>query len=159
MGETIVEKEWESHGFTCKVMIVPMGHRCGYVFIEKGHPFYGVHYNELPEDFKPDVNGGLTYAGKDGDYWVFGFDFAHCWDIPDPKVSPKAYEESVARFDSTARIATFEMAVADCERLAKALDEWKDREFVFDLNDWCYFSERIPDAVTCRGVRYEKVSA
>lgn len=160
MDETIVEKKWEHSGLHCEVMIVPAGHRCGYVFIEKEHPFYGVHYSELPEGFKPGVNGGLTYAGKDGDSWVFGFDFAHCWDNQDTALVKTEYHQwRLDHPDPSGRVATLDIAVADCERLAETLDEWKDREFVFDLDEWRYFSERVPDAITCKGVRYEKVNA
>lgn len=81
------------------------GFLCGYVAIEKDHPFYG-------KDWKDhdglEVHGGLTYsnacsgdgitgichATKDKDEaWWFGFDCGHAWDVMPgielPKLSPK----------------------------------------------------------------------
>lgn len=158
VDEVTVEKSWEHNGYHCEVRIMPMGHRCGYVFVEKSHPLYGVDAAlDGAYGFDPDVNGGLTYSQREGDSWVFGFDFAHCWDIPDPKISQKAYEESPTRFDPCARVATLKIAVHDCESLADTLKEWEGREFVYNLDD--YYSEREPDAIICHGVRYEKVNA
>jgi len=60
----------------------------GYVGVPTGHPFYKIHYNELP--FIP-VHGGLTTSGNSNDYehlkmpkdyWVFGFDTGHCFSNP-----------------------------------------------------------------------------
>ena len=75
----------------------------GYVLIPKGHPFYGVHYDEIYDISDIRVHGGLTYSdifesedfprwSKDleicGDvtldnyenlnnYWMIGFDTNH----------------------------------------------------------------------------------
>jgi hypothetical protein len=54
----------------------------GYVILPKDHPYYGMHYDEIPVN----VHGGLTYSEKgsdnpnisqDEDVWVVGFDTAH----------------------------------------------------------------------------------
>jgi len=43
----ILEREWMAHGLLCRVVFSPeMGHRCGYVRVEKGHPFYRVNYDQ-----------------------------------------------------------------------------------------------------------------
>ena len=66
----------------------------GYVFIPKGHKYYGVDYDDIPVD----VHGGLTFSeslesikeygawgvilpeGVNGDEWVIGFDTCHSGD-------------------------------------------------------------------------------
>lgn len=59
-------------------------HPCCYVFLPKGHKYYGREYDEI------DINchGGLTYSGDDlycnpvciTDTWIIGWDYAHCDD-------------------------------------------------------------------------------
>lgn len=80
--------EGEHLGFEWAVVHNDMGHRCGYIKVPPGHPWYGKGYDE-PE---VSVHGGLTFArsdvpcdkgGPDDGYW-FGFDCAHCDDAPDP---------------------------------------------------------------------------
>lgn len=51
---------------------------CGYVAVEKNHPFQGKHYDEL----NIDVHGGLTFSETvEGKGMVFGFDCAHANDL------------------------------------------------------------------------------
>lgn len=86
-----------------------MLHLCGYVGVPKGHPWFGIEYNQClegcpgePNQFTPsitswfcdhekpetvtEVHGGLTYSSMgDGEYlpegyWWFGFDCAHAGD-------------------------------------------------------------------------------
>lgn len=68
-----------------------LGQWCGYVGIDKQHPYYGKGY----DDCDVDVHGGLTYAEKcDGqrichipasgmpdDVWWLGFDCGHFGDL------------------------------------------------------------------------------
>jgi hypothetical protein len=49
------------------------GYGNGYVGLPKGHPYYGVTYEEIPVD----VYGGLTFSEQKGEYWVVGFDVFH----------------------------------------------------------------------------------
>jgi len=79
------------------------GWGCGYVLIPEGHPFYGVHYNDIYEISDIRVHGGLTYSDmfefdnylewigirelggdvtldnceKFNKYWMIGFDTNH----------------------------------------------------------------------------------
>lgn len=56
------------------------GHLCGYVIINKDHPFFG-KYSEEIENI--DVHRGVTFSGNrfDGDNeWWIGFDCAHSID-------------------------------------------------------------------------------
>lgn len=75
-----------------------MGFFCGYVAVEKGHPFYRKSYQDndyyIPSNL--DVHGGITYSEEcDGDgitgichvtkdddaAWWFGFDCGHAGDV------------------------------------------------------------------------------
>ena len=65
-----------------------LGHLCGYIGVQRGHPCYGKEDDRIPYDdlFPIEVHGGLTYS-KVGDgetwpagYWWLGFDCAHAWD-------------------------------------------------------------------------------
>lgn len=65
-----------------------MGFLCGYLKVEPGHPWHGVHHRELEN---VDVHGSLTFSepdvdcdaeGPDSGYWV-GFDCGHGFDLPD----------------------------------------------------------------------------
>lgn len=88
-----VQKEWETHGLKCRVIMFRLtreGGYNGYVAVPQGHPSYGKHYDEIDVD----VHGGVTYAKFGTDelyegvevlrpnpelYWI-GFDTFHAWD-------------------------------------------------------------------------------
>jgi hypothetical protein len=84
----IIEKNYELRGKKILVVFQASGHRCGYVGVPKGHPLYGVDYNAISDI---EVHGGLTYSDIDfynnsyanSNYWLLGFDCAHCWDKKD----------------------------------------------------------------------------
>ena len=81
----------------CIIPGIPMpferGWGNGYVLIPEGHPLYGKDYYD-PKCETLEVHGGITYAAPsipskdaefiteepDFEYWVFGFDTAHCYD-------------------------------------------------------------------------------
>lgn len=71
-----------------------IGHRCGYVKLQPGHPWYGV---DRCDDIKADVHGGITFSepdvacGKGGDDngWWIGFDCGGCYDAIDPELLPR----------------------------------------------------------------------
>jgi hypothetical protein len=84
--------EWidRSTGYPCLVCRNRLEAYCGYVFIPKTHPAYGVDSNNL----NLDAHGGITLEQPADEYfsgsvtsfdvrgmWVFGFDCAHCFDI------------------------------------------------------------------------------
>lgn len=55
-------------------------HPCCYVFLPKGHKYYGKNY----DDIDIDCHGGLTFSSDDlmfnpvsNDNWVIGWDYAH----------------------------------------------------------------------------------
>lgn len=80
-------EEFVSNGFECAITRSDLAHRCGYLKLEPGHPWYGLGY----DDFDPGVHGGLTFAESDipcdkggaDDGWWIGFDCAHAGDAPD----------------------------------------------------------------------------
>ena len=38
----VIEKEFEHKGLKCVVLLLAIGHRCGYVGVPKEHPLYNV---------------------------------------------------------------------------------------------------------------------
>jgi len=84
----VLEREWTAHGLLCRVVRgLDWNHRCGYVRVEEGHPFYQVAYDhpvaleinqarlKVPiEDFLEDVglHGVLSMLGgkKKADRWL-----------------------------------------------------------------------------------------
>lgn len=128
MGEPMTEVIWKASGCRCEIRVMPAGYRCGYVAVKKGHPLYGVGYNDVPEALHAAVNGGLTYSEQEGDEWVFGFDFAHWWDNDSPYLSSYVADDlrdyHQWRLDNPypgGRIPTLRDAVSDCEALAAKL--------------------------------------
>lgn len=148
-----VEKRFEYNGYKCEVRIVGdeyCRYRCGYVFIDESHPLYGVCGSELPEDFEPKVNGGITYSNKEGDKWVFGFDYCHCWNISDPKIT----DYTQPRFDENDIPDTLANAMSDCINLAEALKAYEGKDYVWTIDEWGFISERKPNAINLQGVMY-----
>lgn len=77
---------WKHLGLRCQIRRQPrMGHWCGYVAVERGHPLFGFGY----DDAELRAPGGITYAEPCNDWvgrkgagaaWWFGFDCSHCSD-------------------------------------------------------------------------------
>jgi hypothetical protein len=73
---------WQSHGFKCMSRLSPTGIPCGYVGLDREHPDFEKHYDNIDN---VDVHGGLSYAGywqdeNDG-LWYVGFDCGHYDDM------------------------------------------------------------------------------
>jgi hypothetical protein len=79
-GPSFLLAEGEHLGFRWVVAHNGQGHRCGYLRIPPGHPWYRVP----PRDIEARVHGGLDWSemSPDGNYWV-GFDAAHAFDLAD----------------------------------------------------------------------------
>lgn len=86
-------------GFEWSIVHNTMGYRCGYVKVERGHPWFGKGY----DDIEAEVHGGLTFAeadkpcdkgGPDDGWWV-GFDCAHGGDAPDPQLNQRGRRDEV----------------------------------------------------------------
>ena len=79
-GDDRIEREFEESGLKCCTRTMDMGHRCGYVAVEEGHPLYGMDYDKLYDEHPEiDVDGGVTYANGANGTWIFGWDAAHAW--------------------------------------------------------------------------------
>ena len=118
------EKEWTTEaGLKAQVCATPMGHRCGYVGVPEGHPLYGKHY----DDVDVDVHGGLTFSNDEDGLWLFGYDCAHFDDAKDPELMSDEYKKVFRDFPRfiEGTIRTLEFCVAECESLAKQLEEMK----------------------------------
>jgi hypothetical protein len=60
-----VQWQDEASGLPCLIVRNSFGNWCGYVGVAPGHPWHGKDYNGLhltPDDYGPDVHGGLTFA-------------------------------------------------------------------------------------------------
>jgi hypothetical protein len=139
-----VEKEWTCCGLLCLSVTNSMGHRCGYVGVNRFHRLHGVGYSEesdllkvfatgfrgtTPEGFFS-VHGSLTFADKrEGhpDLWFFGFDCAHAGDLPDESLMvniPENLREILStRSGFGGTVWTLDMVVAECENLAQQLSD------------------------------------
>jgi hypothetical protein len=74
-----IEKNWEHEGYRCIVVAIDMGHRCGYVGVDKEHPFYGKEYNdEIPPEMLDKIKTVLEGPiGKRGIIDLFCYDSDH----------------------------------------------------------------------------------
>tara|TARA_X000001316_G_C915429_1_gene29905 strand:+ start:545 stop:934 length:390 start_codon:yes stop_codon:yes gene_type:complete len=84
------------------------GYANGYVGVQKGHPLYGIDYNQLFE--KVSVHGGLTFSGHiksfssdvnnpnwlDEGFWWIGFDTKHTGDTLKAEDKDYCLEELVS---------------------------------------------------------------
>ena len=123
--------EGEHEGIEWVVVHNRNGFRCGYARVPKGHPWHGLHYDDVEPH--PEVHGGLTFAEPDmpcdkggpDDAWWFGFDCAHGWDAPDPELVPA--ESWVNRlspgfFDHTCVVRDQEYVENECRKLCEAIN-------------------------------------
>jgi hypothetical protein len=123
---TTLEKAWVTQaGLPAKVVIMPMGHRCGYVgvsaevFADRGY-----------DDLDVDVHGGLTYARteEDGLRW-YGYDCAHYGDARDPELMDEQHREMFERlWDEEGVVRSLDYCITECENLATQLKQMEDAE-------------------------------
>lgn len=104
------KSKFQHEGLHCRVLFVNDSHHCGYVAVPSGHPVFGKDYSDLECDIE--VHGGLTYASKEGDFWVLGFDCAHSGD------ATKSWPEG-------GTFRTVEYVEAECRSLAEQLVQRK----------------------------------
>lgn len=127
-----LEAMHEYRGYTCAVLLMPLGHRCGYVGIPKGKPYYGYRYGKL--DFV-DCHGGLTYSEDflkadgvpDGRWWI-GFDCMHAYDHPDIEAVRRVFggkqAEVVERYSLPhGEVRTLGFCERDCDLIVDQLLE------------------------------------
>ena len=119
-------------GLPCLIVRNRSGALCGYVGVERVHPWYAKEYSEKgPREME--VHGGLTFAskctpphpdfaehrrichipspGESDDIWWFGFDCAHAWDLSPGRTPPDfASGEDVYRNIEYVKIEVAELA-------------------------------------------------
>jgi len=112
-------KEWESHGFKCRVITSGWDSPNGYVAVPKEHPYWGESTHNIGT--LGDVHGGITFSrqGSDEDklfpnpdLWWFGFDTHHI-----------ALYDWVPFAGGNRKHWTTEEVVEETEKLARALIE------------------------------------
>lgn len=125
---------WRHRGFPCLIRRGQLGALCGYVGVEKGHPWHGVDFTGIEEE-GPDVHGGVTYCkpcddypeggichvpepGEEDEVWWVGFDCAHMGDL-----APGILEHcpSLEGFDDQYR--DIQYVVNEVERLRQQAEE------------------------------------
>jgi hypothetical protein len=128
----------------CLIVRGPSGALCGYVGLPPGHPCHGAGYDDVAcaesENCRPDVHGGLTFAGacaegddesvgichvpgegRPAEVWWLGFDCAHYMDIGPASLSrsrARGYEDIA---EPGARYRTVGYVRRETERLASQL--------------------------------------
>lgn len=151
MKQYVVEKEFESNGLKCVVVMQLMGHRCGYVGIPKNHPLYRKDESSFRKILgDEDCHGGITFTGGSknssypiqSDLWWFGFDCDHACDSNDYESAKqlfaddtdaleriKFYEKDDINF-SHSRIRSLEYVENECCKLAYQLSHLREEEEV-----------------------------
>ena len=146
MVSSIIDKQWMTkQGYLATITIQPNGIYCGYVAIPKHHPANGLQYygtdiplDEITEETyktvriqqqvnKIQVHGGLTFADKSWfcDYYMFGFDYAHCDDGSDYKKAKRLFgDRATALLDGN--IPTVDQITRECNNLSKQLSLIKE---------------------------------
>jgi hypothetical protein len=80
------------------------GEANGYVALPKGHPWYEMDYADIPCD----VHGGLTFAQPcnifESDYWMIGFDTAHCDDTKEMWPIFRVFNEAKRLWDQVMEV-------------------------------------------------------
>lgn len=137
MRQYKVEKEFDYKGYKCVVIGQEIGHRCGYIGVDKNNKCYGKDYDEL---YGIDVHGGLTYAGEtyenypcEDKLWWFGFDCAHLGDGKDfdliKELADKDYYDYETRVQSmfshlnNGEIRSVDYCISECKKVVDQLIE------------------------------------
>lgn len=122
--------EWE--------IVKANGHRCGYVRVLPGHPWFGKsyscradeHWEDKPHEcteFSADVHGGITFAdfgkecpthGKADEWWV-GFDCAHYMDADDPELMDDEMKQHRARWPRDGIVRSQDYVIDECRSLCE----------------------------------------
>lgn len=133
MAKPHLELMFDEGGYTCAVMLQPLGYRCGYVGIPRDSAWWGSRVRDLGSIV---CHGGVTYADDhlpqdkpDGLWWI-GFDCMHHRDAPDVVAVRIAYGEELAEqanrymihgHDDRLIIRTLEYCVKECKLIVDQL--------------------------------------
>jgi hypothetical protein len=139
-----VEAEFRYKGFSCCVLALKAGYRCGYVGVEKSHPWYGLNYRHgqngqyndksSPVHLSKEIHGEITYSASRKDYplnnhanlWWFGFDCDHDDDNKDLDLLGDVREswpnDEGNHYNNCADVKYLDDVVTDVKKLAKLLE-------------------------------------
>lgn len=122
----------------CLIQRNNYGSLCGYVAIEKDHPYFGIDYNDY-ETVDIQVHGGLTFSGPielpeetrikelEGlDLWWFGFDCSHIHDLTPAYtdlMGTAIFATAIGRSDV---YRNMDFVKAEIRKMVKQLDEVKE---------------------------------
>lgn len=90
-----------------------MGYRCGYIEVDRSHPWHGKSRGEL--DFIV-VHGGVTFADFDSESAWIGFDCCHFHDAVDPELPNRGYVSSSL---FSGEIRSTDYAIDNCKLLIR----------------------------------------
>ena len=103
-------------------------HPCCYVYLERGHPFYNVDYNEITIP----CHYGLSYSKNDNGFWKLGWDYAHSGDFyyQPNKISSYNFTREGKRYN-------LKELQNDVEEFIKELTKHKDytKEVVIEVSE------------------------
>ena len=120
-------------GYECRVLFIPLGHRCGYVRVPKTHPLYGKAASYKYGMFAAfeeaiDCHGGITYVeeylngepSKDS-VWI-GFDCAHLGDGVDIESKKKYFpNEKITVTPDHGEVRDLEFCRNECKKIVDQL--------------------------------------
>lgn len=142
MARSTIEREWQAHGLDCAVLLMDMGHRCGYVRVTESHPWFGLDYDaEAPSGSAADLGsrtvddagmGGLiaTLSGESAvDDWSKRIEghiaihggLTYSGKAPGDLPSGWWFGFDCAHLDDTPEQWTEDAVAAEVERLAEQL--------------------------------------
>jgi hypothetical protein len=135
--KTVLIKEWQTKaGLPARIAFTRCSFLCGYVAIDKSHPFHGVKSAWDEGDYLEDeigklrVHGGLTWIDnntppdfENEGLWWFGFDCNHSDDLVwDGEDDMNKFRRSLG-FVGTFKDENYVME--ECEKLAEQIVNWK----------------------------------
>ncbi len=120
-----IEKQWTTKaGLQAAILYVNDSHNCGYVLLDKDHPWYGSNIDDHQDI---DVHGGITFSKEaywipivsenimdispESKLWAIGFDAAHLGD----KTAYIDYPEDTFK--------DVDYMTNECESLAKQIQD------------------------------------
>ena len=116
-------KQGKYLGYEWQIHLNDLGCKCGYIIIDKRHPWYGKHYTDL----NLDIHGGITYSKPENNNWRLGFDCGHCFDLPDPGYE-QAYHKLLKEAGATNK--SIEYVEEQCKSLCE--QAWAYEKVIFD---------------------------
>lgn len=126
-----IESEFIYSGYKCIVTFTPVGHRCGYVELNKEHEYYRRNFNKIPVA----CHGGLTWSANyipgtldNKDKWYIGFDCNHSFDGIDLETYKIMYDKELSVLGDNERDLVCSSVVTMAH--VKSEYEYKSKEYV-----------------------------